>query len=64
MPDQYSKRAQLAVAVVLLMSVFAVCTLAGYYSLVEREIRASEAIVMDEDRFTGIRALLPARGTI
>ena len=64
MRDQNSKRAQLANAVILLMSTFAVCTLAGYFSLVNRDLRVPEAIVMDEARFTGIRALLPARGTI
>ena len=64
MPEQDPKRAQLAIAVILLISTFAVCTLAGYFSLVNRDVRAPEAIVMDEARFSGIRTLLPARGTV
>jgi hypothetical protein len=64
MPEEYPKRANAAIAVVLLMSAFAVCTLASFYSRVKQGAGQPAGIVMNEDRFTGIRAILPPRGTI
>ncbi|MGD1070931.1 MAG: hypothetical protein ABSB15_12380 [Bryobacteraceae bacterium] len=64
MAKRYLRRAQAAIAIVLLMAALAVCTLASYYSLVKREPGTPAGIVMDESRFTGIRAILPPRGTI
>jgi len=60
----YPGRARAGVGIVLFMCALAVCTLAGYYSFVNRDIRAPDGIVMDEGRFTGIRAILPPRGTV
>lgn len=61
---RYHARAQGAIAIVLLMAALAVCTLASYYSLVKCDSGIPSGIVMDENRFAGIRAMLPARGTI
>jgi hypothetical protein len=64
---EYPGRARAGIAIILLMSALAVGTLAGYYSFVtrdRRDIRESGGIVMDEGRFTGIRAILPPRGTV
>jgi hypothetical protein len=67
----YNGRARAGIAIILLMSALAAGTLAGYYSAVKmaatrdrRDTRESGGIVMDEDRFTGIRAILPPRGTV
>ena len=61
---EYTGRARAGIAVILLMSSLAVCTLASYYSRVNRDSRDPDGIVMDEERFTGIRAALPPRGTV
>jgi hypothetical protein len=63
-PGSYTWRARAGIAVILLMGALAVCTVASYYSLVSRGTRDSGGILMDEERFTGIRAALPPRGTI
>jgi hypothetical protein len=64
-PREYSWRAQAGIAIVLLMSAFAVCTLAGYCSLIGRDSGDHPGeIVMDEARFKGLRAMLPPRGTV
>jgi hypothetical protein len=64
----YPRRAQAGIAIILLMSALAVCTIASYYSLVRGDAKGDTpdpgGIVMDEDRFTGIRAVLPPRGTV
>jgi hypothetical protein len=64
----YPGRARAGIAIILLMSALAVCTLASYYSVVKRDAtrdtRDPGGIVMDADRFTGIRAILPPRGTV
>jgi hypothetical protein len=60
----YPWRARAGIALILLMSLLAVCTLASYYLLVKRDTGESGGIVMNEDRFAGIRAVLPRRGTI
>jgi len=60
----YTGRARASIAIVLFMSALAVCTLASYYSFVKQDIRVLGGIVMDEERFTGIRAILPPRGTV
>jgi hypothetical protein len=59
----YAGREQAGIAIILLMSALAVCTLAGY-SLIKRDTPGPGAIFMDEDRFTGIRTILPLRGTV
>src|ERR1700689_5273461 len=63
-PGKYTWRARAGIAVILLMSALAVCTLASYYSLVNRDTRDPGGIDMDEKRFIGVRAALPPRGTI
>jgi hypothetical protein len=64
----YPGRARGGIAIILLMSALAVCTLASYYSVVKRDptgdTRDPGGIVMNENRFAGIRAILPARGTV
>lgn len=64
----YDGRARGGIAIILLMSALAVCTLAAYYSAVIRDARRDTSppggIIMDEQRFTGIRAILPPRGTV
>jgi hypothetical protein len=62
MPDEYTKRGEAAIAIVLLMSAFAVCTLGAFYARVEAG--QTREMVMDDARFAGVRAILPARGTI
>jgi hypothetical protein len=60
----YPGRARAGIAIILLMSALAVCTLASYYAVASRDTQIPAGIVMDEDRFTGIRAMLPPRGTV
>lgn len=60
----YPWRARAGIAIILVMSALAFCTLASYYSLLRRDTGDPAGIIMDEDRFTDIRAILPARGTI
>jgi hypothetical protein len=64
----YSERARVGIALILLMSALAVFTLGSYYSVVvgdaKETTQATGGIVMDEDRFTALRPLLPARGTV
>ena len=57
-------RARAGIAIILLMSALAVWTLASYYAVASRNTRAPRGVVMDEGRFAGIRAILPARGTV
>lgn len=59
----YAGREQAGIAIILFMSALAVCTLASY-SLINRDTLDPGAIFMDEDRFTGIRKILPPRGTV
>ena len=59
----YTGRERAGIAIILLMSALAVCTLIGY-SLIMRDTPDPAAIFMDEDRFTGIRKILPPRGTV
>ena len=61
---EYPKRANAATAAILLMSVFAVCTLASFFSLVSGGPGPTAGVVMDENRFAQVRAILPSRGTI
>jgi len=63
-PGSYPWRARAGIAIILLMSALAVCTLASYYSLPKRDDTDPRGIIIDEDRFAGIRAVLPTRGTI
>jgi hypothetical protein len=64
MPDEYTKRGQAALAIILIMSGFAVCTLGAFYARVEKGTGPTREIAMDEARFAGIRAMLPLRGTV
>jgi hypothetical protein len=64
MTQAYTERALAGIAIILLMCAFAICTMASYYSLVSRKVLDSGPITMDEERFTGIRAILPPRGTV
>jgi hypothetical protein len=61
---EYPGRTRVGIAIILLMSALAVCTLASYYAVASRNIPAPREIVMDEGRFADIRAILPARGTV
>jgi len=55
----------MAVVVILVMSAFAVCTLASFCSQLSRiGARRPGAIAMNEERFAQARAALPPRGTI
>lgn len=63
-PGNYGWRARTAVSTILLMSALAVCTLASYSSRVKRDTWIPGGILMNEERFTGIRAILPPRGTV
>lgn len=60
---EYPGRARAGIAIILFMSALAVCTLASY-SLIKRDTPDPGAIVMDEGRFAGLRAILPPRGTV
>jgi hypothetical protein len=57
-------RVRASVAIVLFMSALALCTLASYFCLLIQQNRDPGGILMDEDRFAGIRAILPPRGTV
>lgn len=63
-PGNYEWRARTAISAVLLMSALAVCTLASYSSHVKRDTWLPGGILMNEERFIGIRAILPPRGTV
>ena len=63
-PGKYTWRARMAVSVILLMSALAVCTLASYCWRVKRDTWVPGGILMNEERFIGIRATLPPRGMV
>src|SRR5690348_11449298 len=50
-------------AIVLSMALLAMGTLSGYHRLLEQH-NATDIAVLSENRFDGVRALLPPRGTI
>jgi len=56
----YSLRAQAGIALVLLMVMLAIGTLAGYRAALQQHPSASPG----ERRFEALRAVLPARGTV
>ncbi len=60
----YLWRARAGTAIILSMGALACWTLASYYSAVKTSVGDKSAIRMDENRFAGLRAALPARGTI
>jgi hypothetical protein len=57
-------RGQAGMAIVLLMGALAICTYAASWRFLGRHEPDSGGIVMDEDRFAGLRAVLPAHGTV
>lgn len=61
--EAYLWRARASVAIILLMSALALCTLVSYRLLPVHPASPGD-IIMDEARFAGIRAVLPSRGTI
>ena len=63
-PGSYAWRTRTAISVILLMSALAVCTLASYSSRVKQDIWVPGGILMNEERFVGLRATLPLRGTV
>ncbi len=56
--------ARAGIAVILLMGVLALCTLAGYAAAVVRGPGNSARIDMDANRFRKLREELPARGVV
>ena len=56
----YPWRAKAGIGLVLLMAVLAMGTLAGYRAVLQKQ----PAVVIDEQRFTELRTLLPARGIV
>jgi hypothetical protein len=58
---RYSARAKLAVAVVMILPAMAFFTILGLWLFWDSSRR--DAITPDEERFRGLRVLLPSRGT-
>lgn len=58
----YSWRSKAAVAVVLLMAILSIGTLAGYRTVMQSV--GVDEITRDEQRFNGLRRALPQRGVV
>jgi len=57
-------RERAAVGIVLAMGVLAICTLIGYCRVLVGTPADASGIVMDAQRFRGVRTALPPRGTV
>jgi hypothetical protein len=57
-------RANWGVAIVLLMAALAMGTLFGYRATSQRTAGERDVVTLDEERFKGLRSLVPARGVV
>jgi hypothetical protein len=60
----YSWRAKLGIALISLMALLALGTLAGYRSAVQRNGGQVDVAILNAPRFDGLRSILPHRGTV
>lgn len=64
MSNGYPPRDKAGIAIVLLMAALAAGTLAGYRFVLRQEMDRSDLVTLDQQRFTGLRAVLGPRGVV
>jgi hypothetical protein len=57
-------RAKLGISLIPFMALLALGTLAGYRSVLQQNAGKTDAVTLNEARFEGLRAVLPARGIV
>ena len=57
-------RVKAGIAMVLLMAALAMGTLLGYRATSQRDAGEPDVVTLDEERFKGLRPLVPARGAV
>jgi hypothetical protein len=62
--NAYPWRVKAGIVIVLLMAALAMGTLLGYRATSQRTAGERDVVILDEERFKGLRQLVPARGAV